>query len=112
MTQQCSSFCFQRIDPIRNMARYYALSIQPTLFGESTLIRAWGRIGTRGQELHRHFASETEAVALLYEIARRKNAKGYVPEASHGNSEYGIECPMRGAIIDELRFATTRSQAE
>ena len=36
-----------RIDNARNMARYYTLSIQPTLFGE---VRYWGRIGTRGGE--------------------------------------------------------------
>ena len=94
------------------MARYYALSIQPTLFGEITLIRAWGRIGTRGQELSHHFSSETEAVALLCEIARRKNAKGYLPKACPGSSEYDIECPTSGTTIDKLRLAAARSQAE
>ncbi|TIU14242.1 MAG: WGR domain-containing protein, partial [Mesorhizobium sp.] len=39
----------QRIDPNCNMARFYALSVQPTLFGEVSLIRNWGRIGTSGQ---------------------------------------------------------------
>ncbi|KQU96053.1 WGR domain-containing protein [Ensifer sp. T173] len=78
MTQQCSNLYFQRIDPSRNMARYYMLSIQPTLFGEVSLIRAWGRIGTRGQEMSHHFASETDALVLLRKIVRRKSAKGYV----------------------------------
>nr|WP_244512866.1 MULTISPECIES: WGR domain-containing protein [unclassified Ensifer] len=86
MTQQCSSLYFQRIDPNRNMARYYALSIQPTLFGETSLIRAWGRIGTLGQEMSHHFASEADAVALLLDIARRKRARGYVPMPSCGQS--------------------------
>jgi hypothetical protein len=31
-----------RIDPARNMARFYVLSIQPTLFGGASLIRNWG----------------------------------------------------------------------
>ncbi|CAN7763970.1 WGR domain-containing protein [Ensifer sp. NM-2] len=78
MTQQCSNLYFQRIDPSRNMARYYMLSIQPTLFGEVSLIRAWGRISTRGQEMSHQFASETDALVLLRKIVRRKSAKGYV----------------------------------
>jgi predicted DNA-binding WGR domain protein len=31
------------------MARYYVLSIEPSLFGDATLIREWGRIGRPGQ---------------------------------------------------------------
>ena len=38
----------ERIDPSQNMARYYVLSIEPTLFGDSALVREWGRIGVTG----------------------------------------------------------------
>ena len=31
----------ERVDPARNMARYYVLSIEPTLFAKHTLIRRW-----------------------------------------------------------------------
>lgn len=41
----------RRIDPARNMRRFYVLSIQPTLFGGASLIRNWGRIGTNGQAM-------------------------------------------------------------
>jgi predicted DNA-binding WGR domain protein len=34
-----------RCDPSCNMARYYVLSIEPSLFGDATLIREWGRLG-------------------------------------------------------------------
>jgi predicted DNA-binding WGR domain protein len=34
-----------RIDPERNMARFYEIDVQPTLFGEFTVERHWGRIG-------------------------------------------------------------------
>ena len=47
----------QRIDDARNMARYYTLSIQPTLFGEVAVVRCWGRIGARGGEKSDLFAS-------------------------------------------------------
>jgi len=36
----------ERIDPEKNMARFYALAIEPSLFGTPLLIRRWGRIGT------------------------------------------------------------------
>jgi WGR domain len=38
----------ERVDPARNIARYYVLSIEPTLFAKHTLIRRWGRIGSFG----------------------------------------------------------------
>jgi predicted DNA-binding WGR domain protein len=33
-----------RCDPSCNMARYYVLSIEPSLFGDATLIREWGAL--------------------------------------------------------------------
>jgi hypothetical protein len=33
-----------------DMARYYAMSIEPNLFGEVCLMWLWGRIGSRGQK--------------------------------------------------------------
>ncbi len=37
-----------KIDPEQNMARFYALDVQPTLFGEFVLLKEWGRIGSGG----------------------------------------------------------------
>jgi len=34
-----------RMDQALNMARFYVLDIQPTLFGEIALVQEWGRIG-------------------------------------------------------------------
>jgi predicted DNA-binding WGR domain protein len=39
-----------RCDPSCNMARYYVLSIEPSLFGDASLIRQWGRIGWLDQK--------------------------------------------------------------
>jgi predicted DNA-binding WGR domain protein len=33
-----------RIDPARNMRRYYRITIHNDLFGQATLMREWGRI--------------------------------------------------------------------
>jgi len=38
----------ERIDRDRNMARFYVLSIEPTLFEDLALVRRWGRMGARG----------------------------------------------------------------
>lgn len=38
-----------RIDPARNMQRFYHLNIQPDLFGNQCVIREWRRIGRSGQ---------------------------------------------------------------
>ncbi|MFC4842444.1 MULTISPECIES: WGR domain-containing protein [Bradyrhizobium] len=39
----------ERRDPARNMARFYVLTIEPTLFGDTALVREWGRLGGRGR---------------------------------------------------------------
>jgi hypothetical protein len=48
----------ERVDPARNIARYYVLSIEPTLFAKHTLIRRWGRIGSEGREHLQFFGGE------------------------------------------------------
>ncbi|MBY3314995.1 WGR domain-containing protein, partial [Rhizobium laguerreae] len=69
----------QRIDASRNMARYYTLAIEPTLFGETAVVRSWGRIGRHGGERTDVFGTEQEAVAHFLDLARRKRRKGYRP---------------------------------
>ncbi|WEO75173.1 WGR domain-containing protein [Agrobacterium vitis] len=62
------------------MARFYALAVQPTLFGEVSLARAWGRIGTRGQQMVRLFDNESQAIILLLDVLREKRKRGYRPK--------------------------------
>lgn len=71
----------ERTDARKNMARYYAMSIEPNLFGEACLIRRWGRIGARGQRLVHHFKREEEAVGLFLELLRQKRRRGYGPRS-------------------------------
>ena len=77
-TQFYQLYC-QRIDETQNMARYYTLSIQPTLFGEIAVMRSWGRIGKAGGEKSELFSSEEQAISHFLDIARRKRRRGYVP---------------------------------
>ncbi|WP_184327753.1 WGR domain-containing protein [Rhizobium sp. BK529] len=69
----------QRIDASRNMARYYDLSLQPTLFGEIAVMRSWGRIGRAGGEKSEVFSSDQQAISHFLELARRKRKRGYAP---------------------------------
>ena len=59
------------------MARYYVLELQPTLFGEMSLVRHWGRIGTRGRQKTRFFTMSDEAIAALSKLAAQKIRRGY-----------------------------------
>ena len=67
----------RRIDPDLRMARFYTLMVERDLFGDVRLVRAWGRIGTRGDELVQIFATEAEAETALETVARRKRRRGY-----------------------------------
>ncbi|NTJ11738.1 WGR domain-containing protein [Rhizobium lusitanum] len=72
----------ERIEPEKNMARFYVLAVQPTLFGEVSLVRSWGRIGARGQQKVHLFDDEKQAVGLFLEILREKRNRGYRPKPS------------------------------
>ncbi|MGL3607968.1 WGR domain-containing protein [Rhizobium sp. G187] len=69
----------ERIDPAKNMARFYAMEISTSLFGGICLTRIWGRIGRRGQTKMHLFEQEAEAVDLFRDLIRRKHARGYRP---------------------------------
>ncbi|WP_377829298.1 WGR domain-containing protein [Bradyrhizobium lupini] len=43
-----TALVLNRADERSNMARFYKLDIQPTLFGEWSVVREWGRIGRAG----------------------------------------------------------------
>ena len=66
-----------RIDPTRNMARFYVLDVQPDLFGCILLVKAWGRIGGRGRVVHELHTTEAQASAALQRQAERKRRRGY-----------------------------------
>lgn len=77
----------ERSDTSKNMARYYAMSIEPNLFGDICLLRRWGRIGARGQMIVHYFGREEEAVRLFLELLRQKRKRGYRPRHPLQNSD-------------------------
>ncbi|RVG06625.1 WGR domain-containing protein [Sinorhizobium meliloti] len=80
MTQHWFRLYVQRIDTTENMARFYAMSIEPDLFGGSALVRRWARIGTRGQERIDLFTDDLQAISHFLFLARKKRARGYMPQ--------------------------------
>ncbi|QRM32949.1 WGR domain-containing protein [Microvirga sp. VF16] len=67
-----------RCDPTCNMARYYVLSIEPSLFGDATLIREWGRIGRLGQRRVELYENQSGAIEALETWLQRKRRRGYL----------------------------------
>ena len=53
----------ERVDPARNTARYYVLSIEPTLFAKHTLIRRWGASAPRAGNGFTSLGARTRASA-------------------------------------------------
>lgn len=66
-----------RITPDLNMHRFYHMSLQRDLFGYTSLIRVWGRIGCRGQLLVETHEKERDAREALTAINHAKQKRGY-----------------------------------
>jgi predicted DNA-binding WGR domain protein len=67
----------KRVDPSCNMRRFYIMTVQRDLFGGASLIREWGRIGSRGQTLIEQHPDEGLAISALLKLAAAKRKRGY-----------------------------------
>jgi predicted DNA-binding WGR domain protein len=71
----------RRQDSTRNASRYYVLAIEPSLYGDAALVRAWGRIGSLGRQRFDLYAT-TDATGEALEVwLARKMRRGYAPAA-------------------------------
>jgi predicted DNA-binding WGR domain protein len=61
----------RRVDPTRNMRRFYRLDVQPDLFGGVLLVKEWGRMVIESYD------SEALAAVALQRQAERKRRRGY-----------------------------------
>ena len=75
--QNVQLIVLDRVDCARNMARYYVLAIEPTLFDEISLVREWGRIGKRGGRRIDLYRIRQEAWTALDVWIARKRKRGY-----------------------------------
>ena len=73
-----STLVLHRVDAARNMARFYAMSIETTLFGGRSLVRNWGRIGTWGRYKIELFEDEAAAETAMARLAGIKSGRGYL----------------------------------
>jgi predicted DNA-binding WGR domain protein len=96
----------RRIDPARNMARFYGLSIQPTLFGGASLVRNWGRIGTKGQMVIKTF-DEDVGVGEAFLGWRAASARAVMTARSRVRRKRKSEGPP-GSIRASLARITLR----
>jgi predicted DNA-binding WGR domain protein len=67
----------RRIDPAKNMCRFYLMTVQRDLFGGVSLIREWGRLGSGGCVQREHYSDEGKAVDALALIAQQKFKRGH-----------------------------------
>lgn len=74
---EVSMLILHRLDPTMNMARFYALSLENSLFGDILLVRRWGRIGTHGRVRFDWFENPADAANELTRIASVKARRGY-----------------------------------
>ena len=67
-----------RIEPEKNMRRFYRMHVQRDLFGGACLCREWGRIGTKGQGMLEWHQDEGAAITALMAMAHTKRKRGYM----------------------------------
>lgn len=67
-----------RIDPSSNMSRFYRMDIAQGLFGDWSLIREWGRLGSGGQSRIDWFGTQSEAQAARDALKEVKQTRGYL----------------------------------
>ncbi len=72
-----SAVVLYRIDAEKPMSRFYWLDVQPDLFGQSRLVREWGRIGRPGQVRLTPYPTPVEAQAALEKQRCAKERRGY-----------------------------------
>lgn len=76
LEENLSFLVLERREEAHNIARYYVLSVEPSLFGDASLVREWGRIGSRGRRLiELHGTTQLAAEALDRWLARKKQRK-------------------------------------
>ena len=64
-------------DPAKNRARFYLLSWQVALDGETALVCTWGRLGTRGRSRVMFVPDHAAAASKLERLIKRRLKRGY-----------------------------------
>jgi predicted DNA-binding WGR domain protein len=67
----------ERHDPGKNMHRFYQIDVTPGIFGDWSLVKEWGRVGSPGTVRSEWFDTEDKAVAAGKRLRDSKRKKGY-----------------------------------
>jgi predicted DNA-binding WGR domain protein len=68
---------YTRSEPTTNLHRFYVVRLAPTLFGDWTLQREWGRSGSPGTVRLTSFESYDQADKAAHQIIKRRLRHGY-----------------------------------
>ena len=60
------------------MARFYEIEMQPTPFGEMSVLRSWGRIGIKGRAMMVTYEDAGQATEALQKLDKQKRRSEYV----------------------------------
>jgi predicted DNA-binding WGR domain protein len=84
-----------RIDPARNMARFYALSVELTLFEDWSCTRQFGRIGSKGGRIMLGlYETKAEAEIAFRHLLRQKQTRGYCVASDTTGDQAGLANPQ------------------
>ncbi len=70
-------------DPANNRQRFYLLSWQRSLGGETALVCTWGRQGTQGRSRFIFFPDQISVTTKLVRLIKRRLNRGYQVNAWH-----------------------------
>ena len=70
-------------DPAKNRRRFYLLSWQSTLDGETALVCSWGRLGAHGRSHTIFYSDRAEVQETLVRLIKRRLKRGYHVTAWH-----------------------------
>ena len=77
------------------MARFYRLSTTPSLFGDTCVMREWGRIGGFGRIRIDLYEKLEDAIAAHAAIAHAKRRRGY--EEVIADEQPCMQCQSEGS---------------
>jgi predicted DNA-binding WGR domain protein len=66
-----------RIDPARNIDRFYIVQVMPSLFGDWTVLREWGRRGSPGAVRLSSYERRNDADTAEQRTIKRRLQHGY-----------------------------------
>lgn len=66
----------------RPRVRFYRVDVTPNLFGEYSVLRAWGPVGRGGQQLLVWFSNLREACIAAERWQKRARRRGYAVEGA------------------------------